>query len=119
GRRPDKLATRSREPQTIKRDEMGERDGEGREDRDGENLVGDSDASEGDDGHPDEIEDFDRTPDQFRAQPVQPADREFAFLLGRETAAAGQEMAPMLAQNLEAAIGPPVALLLISLERVG
>src|SRR5262249_33032067 len=116
---PDHLAKRNRDPQTIKRDEMGERDGESREDRDGEDLVGDSDAGEGDNGHPDEIEDCDRNPDRFRAQPVQPTDREFAFLLARETAAAGQEMAPMLAQNLEAAIGPAIALLLISLERVG
>src|SRR5262249_50030461 len=110
---------RNRDPQTIKSDEMGEGDGEGREDRDGEDLVGDGDAGQGDNGHPDEIEDCDRNPDRFRAQPVEPADREFAFLLARETAAARQEMTPVLSQNLEAAIGPPVALLLISLESVG
>src|SRR6516162_11342888 len=117
--RADHLAKRNRDPQTIKSDEMGEGDGEGREDRDGEDLVGYVYEGEGDNRHPDEIEDCDRNPDRFRAQPVEPADREFAFLLARETAAAGQEMTPVLSQNLEAAIGPPVALLLISLERVG
>ena len=98
---------------------MGERDGEGREDRDGEDLVGDCDADEGDDGHPDEIEDCHRNPDRFRAQPVEPTDREFAFLLARETAVAEHQMAPMLSQNLEAAIGPAIALLLIGLESIG
>src|SRR5262245_9845317 len=117
--RTDHLAKRNRDPQAIKRDKMGERDGESREDRDGEDLVGDGDADEGDDGYPDEIEDCHRNADRFRAQPVEPADREFAFLLARETAVEGQQMAPMLAQNLEAAIGPAIALLLISLESVG
>src|SRR5215813_7861871 len=117
--RADHLAKRNRDPQTIKRDEMGERDGEGREDRNGEDLVGDCDAAEGDNGHPDEIEAGHRNPDRFRAQPVEPADREFAFLLARETAVTEHQMAPMLSQNLEAAIGPAIALLLIGLESIG
>ena len=50
------------------------------------------------------------------AEPVEPAEREFALLVAGELAGAGQEAAPVLLQNLEAAIGPAVALLLVGFE---
>ena len=67
--------------QAIERDEMQQRHREGGEDRDGQDLVGDGDADEGDDRHPDQIEDRDHDAERFRAEPVQPAEREFALLL--------------------------------------
>ena len=36
------------------------------------------------------------TPMAFRAQPVEPAEREFALLLARQPAGAGQKTAPVL-----------------------
>ena len=53
------------------------------------------------------------------AEPVEPAEREFALLVAREPAGARQEAAPVLLEDLEAAIGPAVALLLVGLETVG
>ncbi len=55
----------------------------------------------------------------FGAQPVQPAQREFAALVRRQAARAGQEAPPVLLDDLEAAIGPAVALLLEGLVGVG
>ena len=55
----------------------------------------------------------------FGAEPVQPAQREFAALVGRQPARAGQEAPPVLLDDLEAAIGPAVALLLEGLVGVG
>ena len=80
---------RDRDAQPVERDEVRERDDEGRQDRDGENLVGDRDAGEGDDRHPDQVEDRHRDADQFRAQPVEPAERKFALLLARQLRAPG------------------------------
>src|SRR5262249_58964902 len=54
-----------------------------------------------------------------RARRVDPAARELALLVGREQAHAGQEAPPVLADDLQAAIGPAVALLLVGLEGVG
>ena len=65
-----------------------ERHHEGREDRDGEDLVGNGDAGEGDHRHPEQIEDRDHDADRFRAEPVEPAEREFALLLAGQAARA-------------------------------
>ena len=59
------------------------------------------------------------TPIALGAEPVEPAEREFALLLAREQARARQELPPVLLEDLEAAIGPAVALLLVGLEGVG
>ena len=76
--------------------------------------------SERDDRHPEQIEDRDHDADRFRAEPVQPAEREFALLLARQAAArAAADWRQCLLQDLEAAIGPAVALLLVGLEGVG
>ena len=98
---------------------MRQRDDESRKDRDGEDLVGNGNVGKRDNGNPDEIEDCDRNPDRFRTQPVQPTDRKFAFLLARQSGGAGQQVTPMLSQDLEAAISPAMALLLIGLESIG
>src|SRR5439155_4005038 len=60
-----------------------------------------------------------RNADRFGTEPIEPAEREFPLLFARETARPRQQMAPMFAQNLEAAIGPAMALLLVGVERVG
>ena len=98
---------------------MDERHHESRENRQREDLVRNGDAGESDDRHPDQIEDRDHHPDRFRAQPVEPADAKLALLLARQPRGAGQQMAPVLPQDLEAAIGPTMALLLESVESVG
>ena len=66
-----------------------------------------------------DIEDRDHDADAFGAEPVEPAEREFALLVAGQPAGAGQEAAPVLLDDLEAAIGPAVALLLVGLEGVG
>ena len=59
------------------------------------------------------------TPIDFGAEPVEPAERELALLVAGEATRARQETPPMLADDLQAAIGPAVALLLERLEGVG
>ena len=59
------------------------------------------------------------TPSALGAEPVEPAEGEFALLVGGQAAGARQEAAPVLLGNLEPAIGPAVALLLEGLEGVG
>src|SRR5262249_60231392 len=76
-------------------------------------------ANEGADRHPDQVEDRPQPPPAPRAEPVEPADRELALLVAREQAHAGQEAPPVLADDLQPAIGPAVALLLVGLEGVG
>src|SRR5882757_5164563 len=98
---------------------MSERDHESRENRQREDHVRNGDAGEGDNRHPDQVEDRNHYPDRFRAQPIQPADAKLALLLARQPSDARQQMAPVLPQDLEAAIGPPMALLLESIEGVG
>src|SRR5581483_7433025 len=68
---------------------------------------------------PDQVQNGDDDANALGAEPIEPAEQEFALLLAREPARAGQEAAPVLLENLEAAIGPAVALLLVSLEGVG
>ena len=84
-----------------------------------EDAVGHRDVEERDHRHPDDIEHGDHDADAFGAEPVEPAEREFALLLAGEAARAGQKAAPMLLDDLESAIGPAVALLLVGLESVG
>ena len=98
---------------------MRDRDHESRKDRQRQDLVGNRDADERDDRHPDQVEHGDHDADALGAEPVEPAEREFALLLAREPARAGQEAAPMLLDDLEAAIRPAMALLLVGLESVG
>src|SRR5260221_11041657 len=50
---------------------------------------------------------------------MEPANCKFALLLARKCVGARQQVTPMLAQNLQTAIGPSVALLLVGLECVG
>ena len=97
---------------------MHQRDHEGGDDRQRQDLVGNGDVGKGDDRHPDQIEDGDQHAEAFGAEPVQPAQREFAPLVGRQPARAGQEAPPVLLDDLEAAIGPAVALLLEGLVGV-
>ena len=97
---------------------MRDRYDEAHDDRRGQDAVGNGNIEECDDRYPDDIEDGNCNADAFRAQPVEPAEREFALLLAREPAPARQESAPMLLENLEAAIGPAVPLLLVGLEAV-
>src|SRR6185436_15656636 len=92
---------------------------ESRENRKREDLVRNGDAGKSDDWHPEQIEDRDHHADRFRAQPVEPADAKLALLLARQPWGAGQQMAPVLPQDLEAAIGPTMPLLLESVESVG
>ena len=82
-----------------------------------QDLVGNSDVGKGDDRHPDQIEDGDQHAEAFGAEPVQPAQREFAPLIRRQPAGARQETPPVLLDDLESAIGPAVALLLEGLDR--
>src|SRR5215213_9045465 len=98
---------------------MDERHSERRKDRHRQNLIWNRDVENDDRRHPDEVEDGNRDPDRFRAEPVEPAKTEFALLLTRQAARTGQQVPPMLFQNLEAAIGPAVALLLEGFECVG
>ena len=98
---------------------MDERHHESREDRKREDLVRDGDAGEGNDRHPDQIEDRDHHADRFRAQPVEPADANSRFCSRVSPARAGQQMPPVLLEDLEAAVGPTMALLLVGLESVG
>src|SRR6185437_10273844 len=98
---------------------MRQRDGEGGDDRNGENAVGHRDVEESDDRHPDDIQDSDHDADTFGAEPIEPTEREFALLIAGQPARAGQEAAPVLLEDLESAIGPAVTLFLVSLEAVG
>ena len=92
---------------------------EGRQDRDGEDLVGDGDAGEGDHRHPDRLRIATTTPiDSAPSQLSQPSANS-RFCSRVRPAARGSEMAPVLAQDLEAAIGPAMALLLEGFEGVG
>ena len=54
-----------------------------------------------------------------RLAPIGPAEGEFPPLFGRQASHARQKAAPMLPDDLEAAISPAVALLLERLEAVG
>src|SRR5262249_22240819 len=105
--------------QTVKRNEMHERHEEGRKNRHSEDLVGNGDAGERNHRNPYQVENCDGHPDRFSTQPIEPADRKFSFLVMRECIDAGQEIAPMLSKILKPAIGPAIALLLISVEGVG
>ena len=98
---------------------MHQRDHERGDDRQRQDLVGNGDVGEGDDRHPDQVEDRDQHAEAFGAEPVQPAQREFAALIRRQPARAGQEPPPVLLDDLEAAIGPAMALLLEGLVGVG
>src|SRR6516164_5428936 len=97
---------------------MEKRDRECGEDRDSKNCVGNSDPNEGDYRYPDQIEEGDDNADGFRAQPIKPTQPELALLFAREAARAGEKVTPMFADDLEAAIGPAMALLLVGLEGV-
>ena len=59
------------------------------------------------------------TPIDFRAEPIEPAEPKLALLVAGEPSAARQEAAPVLLENLQAAIGPAVTLLLVGFEGVG
>ena len=61
----------------------------------------------------------DQHAERFGTEPIQPAEREFALLLAGELARARQEATPVLLQDLQAAIGPAMALLLVGVESVG
>ena len=73
-------------------------------------------GEKGDERHPDQIQDRDEHAEGFRAEPRQPTEQVLALLLWRKPAAAGQKSAPMLLDELHAAIGPAVALSLIGGE---
>ncbi len=98
---------------------MHQRDDEGGDDRKRQDLVGNRDVGEGDDRHPDQVEDRDHDAEAFGPEPVQPTQREFAALIRCQPAGAGQEPPPVLLDDLEAAIGPAVALLLERFIGVG
>src|SRR5260221_13656484 len=89
---------------------MRDRHHEGGEDRNGQNLVGDGDADDGDERHPNEVQQRDEHADALGAEPRQPAEREFALLLAAEQAAPRQEPAPVLLNDLEAAVDHAIAL---------
>src|SRR5262245_4205757 len=97
---------------------MGDRNNKAHQDRGGEDAVGQGNIEECDHRHPADIEDGDCNANGFGAEPVEPAESEFALLLAREPAAARQEPAPVLFENLETAIGPAMALLLVRIEAV-
>jgi len=82
-------------------------------------LSGTAMPAKADDRHPDQIEDRDQHTEAFGAEPVQPAQREFAALIRAEPARAGKEAPPVLLDDLEAAIGPAMALLLEGLVGIG
>src|SRR5476649_2127013 len=98
---------------------MSDRDGKGAENWNRQDAIRHRDVEEGDDWHPDDIEDGDDDAEAFGAEPIKPAERKFTLLIAGEAAHAGQETAPVLLENLEAAIGPAMALLLVGLEAVG
>src|SRR5262245_32419725 len=97
---------------------MHDRNNEACDDRRRQNAVGYGDIEERDNRHPDDVEDGNDHADALGAEPVQPTEREFALLIAGEPARAGQEAPPVLLQNLEAAIGPAIALLLVRFEAV-
>src|SRR6202034_91071 len=61
---------------------------------------------------PDLMEDRDHHAEAFGAEPVQPAQREFAALIRRQPARARKQAPPVLLGDLAPAIGPTMALLL-------
>jgi hypothetical protein len=69
-------------PQAVERDKMHQRDDEGGDDRQRQDLVGNGDVGKCHDRHPDQIEDRNHHAEALCAQPVQPAEREFAALIG-------------------------------------
>src|SRR5262249_40911810 len=68
---------------------------------------------------PQQIENGDQDANRFGAKPVEPADCELALLIAGEAACARQEAPPMLADDLQSAIGPAITLLLERLVGVG
>ena len=85
---------------------MGERYQEGGDDRQGQQRVRDGDDVEGDERSPDQIEKRRRDRNAFGPEPVEPADREFPFLMPVEPARARQEPPPVLFHDLHGAAGP-------------
>ena len=84
-----------------------------------EDAIGHRDIGEGDDRDPDDVQKRDDHADAVGAEPVEPADAVFALLLTGQAIDPRQQPPPMLAQQLEAAIGPALALALIGVEGVG
>jgi hypothetical protein len=82
--RAQHLAARYPNPQPVEPEEMRDRHDEGGEDRNGQDLVGNGDADDGNERHPDQVEQRDQHADAFGAEPGQPAEREFALLLAGE-----------------------------------
>src|SRR5690606_12935252 len=99
--------------------EVRQRDHEGGDNRDGQDLVRDSDTNEGDNRNPEQVENGDGHAEALGAEPIEPAKGELALLVRGEQAGTRQEAAPVLLDDLEAAIGPAVALLLERLVAVG
>ena len=104
--------------QPIERREMGDRDREGGQDRQGENTVGHRDIGERDHRHPDDVEQRNDDADAVGAEPVEPAEAIFALLLARQALGPGQKVPPVLAHELQAAERPTVPLPLVGFERV-
>src|SRR5262249_2100408 len=117
--RTEHLTGRDRDPQTVKGNEMHERDEEGRKNRHSEDLVGNGNAGERHHRTQHQVKNGQAPPDRFTPQPFGPAARKFSFLVRRECIDGGKEIAPLLSKNLKPAIGPAIALFLISVEGVG
>src|SRR5262245_42978973 len=97
---------------------MHDRDDETHNDRHSQDPVRNGNIEKCHHGYPDDIEYGDGNADDFGAEPVQPAERNFALLLAAEPASAEQEPAPALLEKLKPAISPTVSLLLVGLEAV-
>src|SRR4029079_9955140 len=116
--RSKQLAHARPHAQLVERGEMRDRDDEACDDRYCQNAVWHSNVEECDDRHPDDIEHGDSDAKPLGAQPIEPAQSEFALLIAVEPAGARQEPAPVLLHDLEATISPAVALLLVRLEAI-
>src|SRR5947209_18241168 len=97
---------------------MRKRHHEGGKDWNRENLVGNSDTREGDDGYPDKIENGNQDSDCFGTEPVEPTDSKFSLLRARQRSCARHQRSPVFLQDLQAAIGPAMTLFLVGLEGV-
>ena len=82
--RAEHLTGRCPHPQPVERSEMGDRDGESRDDRDRQDAIRHRDIGERDHRHPEDVQQRDHDADRVGADPGKPADAVFAFLLARE-----------------------------------
>ena len=115
-RRAERGEDRRPHPRAVEHHEMQQHHREGREHRQSQYRLRHGNAQERDKRHPDQVENGDQHAQRLGAEPGEPAEQIVAALLRREPAAARQESAPVLLDQLDAAIGPAMALPLIGGE---